>query len=358
MTAVFAVYPIALVVMLIVFARLPDRIGRRPVLALASSPRRSVRLRSCSRSRSRCSSSGESWPRWRSGRRCRRTAGARRARRHARSPARRACRDVCVFAGVRCCAVSERRARRRDLLAAHRAVRHPARSLRAGLASLALVPETRRASARGGAVPRLTPAARHAFVAAALTSGMCGGSLRCSSRFCRRSLRRSWASAVQRCKAPSRSSCSSSRARPDRRARSLRPICRAGRTDRTRSRWPRCWAPFRRARWRCSRWADRRGRRARARVLGRAEHRQPHRAGGRAGPLVGRASTRSPTCASAYGPGGRCADTHGSGCTPRSPPSRPEWWSRTRTRRRLAGCRTFRGLTRETVAFATAYQRP
>jgi len=34
MTAVFAVYPIALVVMLIVFARLPDRIGRRPVLAL------------------------------------------------------------------------------------------------------------------------------------------------------------------------------------------------------------------------------------------------------------------------------------------------------------------------------------
>ncbi len=34
MTAVFAVYPIALVAMLIVFARLPDRIGRRPVLAL------------------------------------------------------------------------------------------------------------------------------------------------------------------------------------------------------------------------------------------------------------------------------------------------------------------------------------
>ena len=34
MTAVFAIYPIALVVMLILFARLPDRIGRRPVLAL------------------------------------------------------------------------------------------------------------------------------------------------------------------------------------------------------------------------------------------------------------------------------------------------------------------------------------
>ena len=34
MTAVFAVYPIALVAMLIAFARLPDRVGRRPVLAL------------------------------------------------------------------------------------------------------------------------------------------------------------------------------------------------------------------------------------------------------------------------------------------------------------------------------------
>jgi predicted MFS family arabinose efflux permease len=33
-TAVFATYPIALVVMLIAFARLPDRIGRRPVLAI------------------------------------------------------------------------------------------------------------------------------------------------------------------------------------------------------------------------------------------------------------------------------------------------------------------------------------
>jgi len=33
-TGVFATYPIALVVMLIVFARLPDRIGRRPVLAI------------------------------------------------------------------------------------------------------------------------------------------------------------------------------------------------------------------------------------------------------------------------------------------------------------------------------------
>ena len=174
MTAVFAVYPIALVVMLIVFARLPDRIGRRPVLALgviaaalgsvAFVLAQSIALLFIGRVLAAVAigAVGAAGPPALvelDG-----THDRRRAALVATFAFSLACGVAPFLSGVLAVVTSAP-------LTAPYVIQLVLCAL--ALASLALVPETRPPRPREEApVPRLTPAARHAFVAAALTSGI------------------------------------------------------------------------------------------------------------------------------------------------------------------------------------------
>jgi MFS family permease len=174
MTAVFAVYPIALVVMLIVFARLPDRIGRRPVLALGvvAAALGSIAF-----------VFAQSIPLLYAGRILAAVAiGAVGA---AGPPAlvelegthdRRRAALVATFAFSLACGVAPFLSGILAVVSAYPLIAPYVVQLALcalALASLALVPETRPPRPGEDApLPRLTPAARHAFVAAALTSGI------------------------------------------------------------------------------------------------------------------------------------------------------------------------------------------
>jgi MFS family permease len=174
MTAVFAVYPIALVVMLIAFARLPDRIGRRPVLALgivaaaagsvAFLVAQSIALLFVGRVLAAVAIGAVG------------AAGPPALVELDATHDRRRAALVATFAFSLACGVAPFLSGVLAVVTADPLTSPYALQLvlcALALASLALVPETRPPRPREDApVPQLGPAARRAFVAAALTSGI------------------------------------------------------------------------------------------------------------------------------------------------------------------------------------------